>query len=80
MPSPVLLTHLSARVGDEALQGDGLPRSREGRLSEALHERVDDCHGDLVPLLHFIQDLHRKGPRAAWRKGMPLGEGQGPRV
>lgn len=52
-----LLTHLRARVRDEALERDSLSRSREGGLAEALHEWVDDSHGNLMSLLHFIQDL-----------------------
>ena len=62
------VTHLSARVGDEALEGDSLPGGREGRLSEALHERVNDGHGDLVPLLHLIQDLQGNGSEGCHRE------------
>lgn len=63
------VTHLRARVGDEALEGDGLAGRREGRLSEALHEGVDDCQGDLVPLFHLVQDLQGKGSWEARLKG-----------
>jgi hypothetical protein len=55
-----LLTHLCARVGNEALEGDRLSRCREGCLSKTLHEWVDDSHRDLMPLLYFIQDLQER--------------------
>lgn len=71
-----MLTHLRARVGDEALEGDSLPRSREGCLSEALHEWVDDGHGDLMPLLHFIQDLGGREHRRRDSEGCSLEGGR----
>lgn len=53
----LFFSDLSARLRNEALNLHCLSWSREWSLSQLLHEWVDQGHGDLPTLLHFIEYL-----------------------
>ena len=52
---------LSARLRNEALNLHSVSGSWEWSLPQLLHEWVDHGHGDLPPLLHFIEYLSTHG-------------------